>query len=158
MRCSRWSVPIAIASTTALVLLLFCLGLRWIGVTGTLTNSEPPGLYRTVAGTPQRGDMVELRQLTKHIAARKGDIVRATPEGSYVNGILQRYSAPVPGNYQPYRFGTYKLAAGQYWVLAQSPLSWDSRYWGPVPADMINSRLEPLWTISNGYAPGTLPW
>jgi hypothetical protein len=149
---------VAIASTTALVLLLFCLGLRWIGIVGTLTDSEPPGLYRTIAGPPWRGDMVELRRLMKHVVAVAGDTVRVTPEGSYINGKLWPYSAPIAGRYQPYRFGTYKLATGQYWVLGQNPMSWDSRYLGPLPADMINSRVEPLWTVSNGYAPGTHPW
>jgi type IV secretory pathway protease TraF len=158
MTCNRRLALAAIASTTALVLLLFSLGLRWIGVTGALTDSEPPGLYRIVGGSPVRDDLVELRQLMKHVAAVAGDTVRVTPEGSYINGKLWPYSAPVAGNYQHYPFGTYKLAPGQYWVLGQNPMSWDSRYIGPVPLDLINSRVEPLWTVSNGYAQGTHPW
>jgi type IV secretory pathway protease TraF len=158
MTCHRWSVPVAIGSTTALVLLLFCLGLRWIGVTATLTDSEPPGLYRAIGGALVRGSMIELRRLTKNIAAAPGDTVRVTPDGSYINGKLWPFSAPIAGSYEHYPFGTYKLATGQYWVLGQNPMSWDSRYVGPIPYDLINSRVEPLWTVSNGYAEGTHPW
>jgi Signal peptidase, peptidase S26 len=149
---------LAIASTTALILLLFCLGLRWVGVSGTLTDSEPPGLYREIGGAPIRGGMIELRRLTKYIAAVPGDTVRVTPEGSYINGKLWPYSAPITGSYEHYPFGTYKLQPGQYWVLGQNPRSWDSRYLGRIPADMLNCRVEPLLTVSNGYARGTLPW
>ncbi len=158
MTCRRAPTIIAIGSTTALVLLLFSLGLRWIGVTAALTDSEPPGLYREIAGAPVRGGMVELRMLTKHVAAVAGDTVQVTPEGSYIDGKLWPYSAPVAGSYQHYPFGTYKLGTGQYWVLGQNPMSWDSRYVGPIPFDLINSRVQPLWTISNGYAQGTHPW
>ena len=158
MISNRWSALIAIASTTVLLLLLYSLSLRWIGVTGALTDSEPPGLYREIPGPAVRGGMVELRRLMKHVVAVAGDTVRVTPEGSYINGKLWPYSAPIADRYQHYPFGIYKLQPGQYWVLGQNPTSWDSRYIGPVPFDLINSRVQPLWTMSNGYAQGTHPW
>ena len=103
--------------------------------------------------------MVELRRLTKHVAAIPGDTVRVTPEGSYINGKLWPYSAiPARSLYRPFPFGTYKLAAGQYWVLGDHPLSYDSRYIGMIPWDLINAPVTPVWTVSNGYAPGTSLW
>src|SRR5216684_1413475 len=32
-------------------------------------------------------------------------------------------------------------------------MSWDSRYIGMVPQDLINTAVKPLITFSNGYAP-----
>jgi type IV secretory pathway protease TraF len=147
-----------IATTACLVLVVFAMGLRWIGFTGALTDSEPPGLYREVPGPIVRGQMVELRRLMKHVVAVGGDTVTVTAEGTFVDGKLWPHSAPIAGRYQHYPFGTYKLAAGQYWILGQNPTSWDSRYLGPVPYDLLNSRIVPIFTISNGYAPGTKPW
>ena len=139
---------------------LLALGtLRYWGIAGNLTNSEPYGFYIRTPGDPIRGNMVALRSLIKHVAAVPGDTVRATPEGSYINGKLWPYSAiPTDSHYRPFPYGTYKLASGQFWLLGHSPLSWDSRYLGPIPQDLINFPLKPLWTHSNGYAPGTRPW
>jgi type IV secretory pathway protease TraF len=160
--------------TIAIVLLatmtlpgLSVLYLRWWGITGSLTSdSEPRGLYlvtRAQIDIPnrgfERGDMVELRQLMKHVAGVPGDVVRVTPEGSYINGKLWPNSAvPAATNYHPYPNGTYKLAPDQYWLLGRNPWSWDSRYFGMVPLDLIACTVKPVWTVSNGYAPGTKPW
>lgn len=124
--------------------------LRWYGVTGNLTDSESRGLYLQTIGAPSRGHMVQLRPLIKHIAGLPGDTVRVAPEGSYINGYLWPQSG-IPADthgYTPFRFGTYKLAPGQYWVLAPGPLSWDSRFLGPVPWDDIAFNIKPLWTVN----------
>jgi hypothetical protein len=104
--------------------------------------------------------MDELRPLMKHVAAIAGDTVRVTPEGSYVNGRLWPNSAIPTDTYgfQPFRFDTYKLQPGQYWVLGSSSDSYDSRWFGPIPDDVVAFSIKPLWTTSNGYAPGTKPW
>ena len=88
-----------------------------------------------------------------------GDTVRVTPEGSYINGKLWPYSAisTTAKGYEPFCFGTYTLQPGQYWLLGTSPDSWDSRYIGPVPIDLIESTIRPVWTASNGYTAATLP-
>ncbi len=135
--------------------------LRWVeGFTGAIfSDSEPIGVYRTVSGLVMRGGMLQLRNLIKHAAGVPGDIVRARPEGSYINGKLWPYSAiPAATHYKPFVFGTYKLAAGQYWILGSNPLSFDSRYIGPIPADLVEAPIKPFWTTSNGFAPGTRPW
>jgi type IV secretory pathway protease TraF len=153
---------IALATAIAMFLLLvLVLNLRWLGgITGAIfSESEPPGIYREVDVPVRRGGMVQLRQLMKHVAGVPGDTVLVTPEGSYVNGKLWPYSAiPAGSTYSHYPFGLYKLAPGQFWLLGRHPLSWDSRYAGPIPQDLISGAIQPVWTISNGYAPGTLPW
>jgi type IV secretory pathway protease TraF len=134
--------------------------LRYVeGITGAIfSNSEPEGLYREVSGEPARGGLVELRDLIKHVAAIPGDTVRVSPEGSYIDGKLWPFSAPASPNYKPFAFGTYKLAPGQYWLLGDHPFSFDSRYIGMIPLDLINRPVKPLWTKSNGYTTGTRPW
>src|SRR5208283_2676663 len=77
---------------------LLALGtLRWCGVTGNRTQSEPIGLYLRSPETPHRGSMVQLRPMMKHLAGLPGDTIRVTPEGSYINGRLWPNSA-IPAN------------------------------------------------------------
>ena len=46
--------------------------------------------------------------------------------------------------------GTYPALRGDLWVLAtRSPRSWDSRYFGPVPASGVRGILHPLWVIAS---------
>jgi type IV secretory pathway protease TraF len=71
-----------ILATVPLLVILSLLNLRYLGVTGALTNSEPWGFYRVTPEPVHRGGMVELRYLMKHVAAVPGDTVRVTPEGS----------------------------------------------------------------------------
>jgi type IV secretory pathway protease TraF len=121
--------------------------LRWCGLTGNLTESEPQGLYLTIPGLPERGSMVALRPLMKHAAGLPGDTVTVTPQGSFINGKLWPDSAPAAHSlYRPYPFGIYHLGPYQYWLLGTSPASWDSRYEGPFPADLLANRIAPLLT------------
>jgi type IV secretory pathway protease TraF len=137
--------------------LLLMLNYRYLGFTGTLTDSEPWGFYRVSREPVHRGGMVQLRYLVKHVAAMPGDTVWVTPEGSYINGQLWPDSAvPADAPYRPFPYGTYKLAPGQFWLLGHNPRSWDSRYVGMIPQDLISTAMKPVLTFSNGYAPGTL--
>jgi type IV secretory pathway protease TraF len=132
---------------------------RFAGLMVNLTNSEPAGIYLRVPGEPQRGTMVALRSLMKHVVAVPGDVVTVTALGTYVNGQLFPHSA-IPATakgYRPFPFGAYTLRPGQYWLLGTSPDSWDSRYIGPVPVDLIEGSVEPVWTTGNSYAPATHP-
>jgi len=154
-----WRNTVLALSLTLNMLFVFGLTLHFVGVTGAVfSDSEPRGLYRTTSGPVTRGAIVELGQLSKHVAGVPGDTIRVTPEGSYVNGELWPNSAPICQHYKPVPFGTYKLGPGQYWLLGRNPSSWDSRYAGFIPWDLIYSTITPVWTISNGYAPGTRPW
>jgi type IV secretory pathway protease TraF len=130
---------------------LLALGaLHYAGVTGNVTESEPIGLYLKVPGDPVRGGMVQCRGLIKHIAGVPGDVIRVTPEGSYINNKLWPNSAPVleTNRYRPYPFGTYTLQDGQYWGLGSTWDSFDSRYIGPLPSDTIAFNIAPLWTAT----------
>src|SRR5581483_3260069 len=50
---------------------------------------------------------------------------------------------------RPFPFGVYRVAAGEVWVMSNHPRGLDSRYFGPVPAASIISRLKPLLTWSS---------
>jgi type IV secretory pathway protease TraF len=132
---------------------------RFAGLVVNLTDSEPTGIYLRVPRRPERGGMVAVRSLMKHVVAVPGDVVTVTPQGTRVNGRLWPSSAIAEDThgYQPFPFGTYTLRPGQYWLLGTSPDSWDSRYIGPVPIDLIEGSVEPVWTTGNGYAPATRP-
>jgi type IV secretory pathway protease TraF len=138
----------ALVLTSSVVLALGTL--RWYGVAGNLTDSEPIGLYLREPGNPARGGMVALRPLMKNIAGVPGDTVTVTPSGSYINGRLWPNSA-IPSQtygYRPFPFGTYKLQPGQYWLMGTGSDSWDSRWIGPVPDDLIANNITPLLTIN----------
>jgi conjugal transfer pilin signal peptidase TrbI len=142
MKAERFAL--LLTGTTLLVLGT----LRWYGFTGNISESEPIGLYLKIPGAPERGGMVALRPLMKHVAAIAGDTVEATPQGSYINGKLWPNSG-IPANthgYRPFPFGTYTLQPGQFWLLGSSSDSWDSRWIGPVTSDLIVSNVIPLWT------------
>jgi type IV secretory pathway protease TraF len=132
---------------------------RLVGVVVNLTSSEPTGIYLRVRGEPARGSMVALRSLMKHVVAVPGDVVTLTPQGTYVDGrLFPRSGLPATASsYRPFPFGTYTLQPGQYWLLGTSTDSWDSRYIGPVPSDLIESTIRPLWTTSNGHAAPVRP-
>jgi type IV secretory pathway protease TraF len=112
-----------------------------------LSPSEPIGLYRVSFEPLTRGAYVILKSPIKRIAGAPGDTVRATPEGSYVNGKLWPLSA-IPGDstYPHYPFGVYTLQPGQLWILGSHPDSYDSRFFGPVTQTLVHSTAEPLWT------------
>ena len=109
--------------------------------------SEPRGLYRLSRESLNRGTFVLLASPLKQIAGVPGDVVRVTPEGSYINGKLWPMSA-IPGDstFPHYPYGVYRLRAGQLWVLGAHPDSYDSRYFGPVPRTLVSSTARPLWT------------
>jgi conjugative transfer signal peptidase TraF len=134
-----------------------------------ITPSEPVGIYRLVPGGVERGTLVLLKQphnpaasvlqlyipaklpLVKRVAAIPGDMVRIDSDGVYVNGLRWPDSVPLLHDDEgralhPYPFGVYRVAAGRLWVMSNHPRGLDSRYFGPVPAASVISRLEPLLT------------
>lgn len=92
--------------------------------------------------------------LIKPIAAMPGDTVVVRPSGaieinrtplnnshSLRNDEGGRPLTGVPA-------GTYTVAPGHVWLISTySPLSFDSRYLGPVPISSIRGTVKPLWTI-----------
>jgi conjugative transfer signal peptidase TraF len=173
-RC--WMLRLAGAGIGSATLVAVCLiGARLPAALGyclNLTPSEPVGIYRRLAGGAERGTLVLLNQprdsassffgrylpvnipLIKRIAAIPGDVVNAGARGVRINGILWPASAPLTHDQEgrslrPYPFGTYRVVAGQLWVMSNHPRGLDSRYFGPVTESSVISRLVPIVTWSN---------
>ena len=138
-----------------------------LGFCLNLTPSEPVGIYRLVTGGPERGALVWLKRptgprgsvlhryapanipLIKRVASVAGDAVQVEASGSRIGGTLWPDSAPLDRDaggrsLQHYPFGTYRVRAGQLWVLSQHPSGIDSRYFGPVATSRVISRLVPV--------------
>jgi conjugative transfer signal peptidase TraF len=172
-RASRVKVPAAALAVTSLV--TFGLG-AWGGLRFNSTGSLPIGLYRvstpadaslaefcppeplsrlSVArqyrnrGNCPDGD----NPLMKPIVAEPGDVVVFSKSGLEVNGKLLGNTAPRSQDSKArplphYPFGTYQVSSGTVWVASSyHPLSFDSRYFGPIPTTIIRHRLKPFLTL-----------
>lgn len=88
----------------------------------------------------------------KPVAAAAGDTVDVTAAGVSVNGVLavppalaQDSHGHATASVPP---GRYPVPDGAVWLLsAHSPWSWDSRYWGPVPATVVRGEAWPLLVL-----------
>lgn len=91
--------------------------------------------------------------LLKPIVASTGDTVELSAAGISVNGMLLRNTAPLGKDsagrpLSPWPFGRYVVARETVWVASTyQPRSFDSRYFGPVPASIIRHRLKPFLTL-----------
>jgi conjugative transfer signal peptidase TraF len=89
--------------------------------------------------------------LLKPVVARAGDAVEVSSDGITVNGKLLRNSAARNRDSRgrplaAWPQGTYVVPTGFVWVVSQyHPLSFDSRYYGPVPVSLVRHHLRPLW-------------
>jgi conjugative transfer signal peptidase TraF len=91
--------------------------------------------------------------LLKPIAAGAGDVVTVSPSGMSIDGRPIANSAqlardsrgrPLPA----YPAGTYRVPAGEIWLVSpHNPRSFDSRYFGPVPASLVRSTVRPVWVF-----------
>lgn len=87
----------------------------------------------------------------KTIAAAAGDAVEVSPAGISVNGAPIRNSAALArdgrGQSLPaFPAGHYRVAPGQLWLVSDhNARSFDSRYFGPVPAASVRRAVRPLW-------------
>lgn len=130
--------------------------------------SAPIGLYRLRSGAlVRRGDMVvawtpepsralAARRhylpanvpLVKRVAAIAGDRVCATGRAVLINGrrVALRHDHDPAGRPMPAWSGCVRLGHGDYFLLMQSPLSFDGRYFGLTRRNQILGRAELLWT------------
>ena len=89
--------------------------------------------------------------LLKPIAAMAGDVVELSPETVIINGeaITQSHTQAHDraGRMLPHvPWGRYVLTAGELWVMSTyHPLSWDSRYFGPIRIETVIATVVPLW-------------
>jgi conjugative transfer signal peptidase TraF len=91
--------------------------------------------------------------LLKPIVAGAGDVVTVSSAAVSVNGRMIANSAPLHqdsrGRPLPaYPGGTYRVPAGEIWLVSpHNRRSFDSRYFGPVPASLIRSTVRPVWVF-----------
>lgn len=134
-----------------------------------VSASVPVGLYRVVDPHFDEGDLVAVcpeppsqtryiahgfrcngyAPLLKQVVASAGDAVSVTPKGVRVNGALLDDSRPLPqdrlGNPLTWFIGRDLTHNEVFIVSTQTPHSFDSRYFGPVAANQIVGRVQPLW-------------
>ena len=88
--------------------------------------------------------------MLKPIVAHAGDTVEVSTYGISVNGTLLHNTAPRTTDSRgrtltPWHLGKYVVAPGFVWVASQyNPLSFDSRYFGPILVSQIRDHLRPL--------------
>jgi conjugative transfer signal peptidase TraF len=93
-----------------------------------------------------------VQRIVKSVLAVPGDTVDVSPEGLRVRGHLIPNTAARSHDSRGRRLprihrGRYAVAHGTLWLFSsQVPTSFDSRYFGPVPASAIKRRFHPLWT------------
>jgi conjugative transfer signal peptidase TraF len=129
--------------------------------------SVPVGLYRVETGPIRRGDLVlvrpppsvaELAQrrgylsksayLIKVVAATGGDRVCRFADRIFVGGVVARALVrDRRGRSMPSWRGCRQLGPGDLFLLAPDTHSFDSRYFGVVPAGHLVGRAVPLWLM-----------
>ncbi len=88
----------------------------------------------------------------KLVLAVAGDTLALSASGFVLNGqqvpnsrVATRDSRKRPMPHHP--FGTYVVKSGELWLYSPyHPLSFDSRYFGPIAEGALSARIEPLWT------------
>jgi conjugative transfer signal peptidase TraF len=91
--------------------------------------------------------------LLKPIAAIGGDAVTVTAHDIAVNGESIADSAPLYSDsagrpLQSVSAGAYHVPADTVWLLSRhDPRSFDSRYFGAVPAASIQGIARPIWVV-----------
>lgn len=91
--------------------------------------------------------------LLKPIAATSGDVVAVSTSGVAVNGEVLQDTAQLAQDsagrpLKPVAAGVYPVAPGEVWLLSgHDPRSFDSRYFGPVPAANVQGIARPVWVL-----------
>lgn len=133
-----------------------------------VSASAPVGLYGLGSGPARNGDFVLVRMpkmvgqladqrgylprgvpLVKRIAARPGGHVCAFNDAIIIGGKIaaRRLKTDSQGRPLPWWNECRPLASDEVFLInGAAPGSFDSRYFGPVPAANIVGRLVPLWT------------
>jgi conjugative transfer signal peptidase TraF len=134
------------------------------------SGSAPLGFYRLENRLPRRGEMAVIQPppmielmlvgrgilpasvpLVKQIAATGGDEVCRSdqPNGTIsINGkvVAETYDKDRYGRPLPAWKGCMTLIDGELFLLQPHPLSFDSRYFGPVLRCDVLGVAHPLWT------------
>ncbi|UVC15143.1 S26 family signal peptidase [Mesorhizobium onobrychidis] len=130
--------------------------------------SAPVGLYRVGFAAPATGHLVLVRPpesvaelaaergylprnvpLVKRLAALPDDHVCAFNDAIIIAGeiVARRLPTDTRGRPLPWWNGCRTLADTEVFLLGNDNIrSFDSRYFGPVPAPNVIGRLVPIWT------------
>ena len=161
---------LAVATLTGAAAIPLVLLLAWkpsILLVWNASASAPVGLYWLHAGKPvRRGDMVVAWMpepdrmlaarrhylpsnvpLVKRVAAISGDRVCAVGSAVSINGtrVAARKPTDAAGRRMPWWNGCRRLGKEEYFLLMDSPLSFDGRYFGLTRGDHVLGRAELLW-------------
>ena len=96
------------------------------------------------------GDGIE--PVGKRLSALPGDSVEVVPDYVAVNGQRLQHSATLlrdsrDRSVEHVPWGRYTVPTNQVWLFGtKDARSWDSRYFGPVPASSVRAALEPVLT------------
>jgi conjugative transfer signal peptidase TraF len=134
------------------------------------SGSAPLGFYRLENRFPERGEIVIVQPpplielmivargilppqvpLIKQVAATGGDeVCRSKPPNSTlsINGqvLAEVFDKDREGRPLPSWEGCMRLIDGEFFLLQPHPLSFDSRYFGPVLRCDVVGVARPLWT------------
>jgi conjugative transfer signal peptidase TraF len=155
-----------LSQLTQLILMSFsCLFLSdWLGLRFNHSESVAPGFYWVVDKQPEKGDFVSFcpaqntitqmayERLLKHVVGVTGDTVAILDHGVTINQTLQPDSTALPfdGIGRPlksYSKNRLILKPNELWVMSnRSPLSFDSRYFGPIHQNQVSDVVRPLLT------------
>lgn len=92
----------------------------------------------------------------KPVAAAAGDTVDVRADGLRVNGRALANSMALERDAVGRRVrgvppGRYVVTPGELWLVSgYSARSYDSRYFGGVPASRVRAVVRPLWTVARG--------
>jgi signal peptidase I len=142
-------------------------------------GAEPSALAKILpARTVNRGDIVIFRSpenptidVVKRCIGLPGDVIEVVSKQLYINGKAVRdaaYAVHKDPNLYPNRpyleeskrnrdtYGPYTVPAGHYFCMGDNrDNSWDSRFWGPLPAEMLKGRaLFIYWSYGGGTESG----
>lgn len=167
-RAQHWrSTAAAVAACTIIALVASMIWQPRPLLVWNASASAPIGLYavtrpddvRTgemvIAWTPEpaRSLAAERRYLpsnvplVKRVGAAGGDRVCAIGEAIWVNGrhVAARREVDGSGRHMPWWTGCRDLVQGEYFLLMDSPTSFDGRYFGVTQRDDLVGRAVPLW-------------
>ncbi len=112
------------------------------------SQSMPKGIYRSVAGSFRKGDIVLVRQsgdlLLKRLSAEEGDFVCRKGLWITINGrvVATAMSNDGHGRRLPDWQGCQLLKTHEVFVLGEHPKSFDSRYFGVLQRGDLIGKVK----------------
>lgn len=129
------------------------------------SRSVPSGFYLRSGEPPRRGDFVTVAavevaqdyaarrgyadptdRFLKRVAATEGQLVCAEDEIVSIDGVqtATRIERDDEGRVLPAWRGCRRLSAGELFLLGDTDDSFDGRYWGPIPTELIEAAWTPI--------------